>query len=66
MLELYIYSPPQCQYRLWSHQNYLPNGNGALPKGIKRPTRSADFSPLHNNGVKDARAIHLLYSTVSI
>jgi hypothetical protein len=35
MLELYSYSTPQCQYRSWSHQNYLPNGTGAHPKWIK-------------------------------
>jgi hypothetical protein len=64
MLVLYIYSPPQFPYRLSSHQNYLPTGTGALPNGIKRPTHSADYSPLHSNGVKNARAIYLLSYSV--
>jgi hypothetical protein len=62
--DLYNYSPPQFHYRLWSHQNYLPNGTGALPKGIKRPTCCADYSSLPNNGVKNPRAIYFFPHSV--
>jgi hypothetical protein len=65
MIELYN-NLLQCPYKPWSHQNSLSVGTGALPKGIKRPTRSADYSSLNNNGVKNARAIYLPSSSIHI
>jgi hypothetical protein len=54
----------QCPEGLWSHQNSLPIGTGALPNGINRPTRSADYTPLSSKGVKIPTTIFLFQSTV--
>jgi hypothetical protein len=61
ILERYIFSSPHCQERLWSHQNYLHIGAGALLKGM----RCAGYSNLHRSGVKNPRGIYLFYFTVS-
>jgi hypothetical protein len=64
IIELYICTSRQCPVRLWSHQNYLPIGNRVLPKGIKRPTCCANYSPPPSDGVKIPRTIFLLSSSV--